>query len=184
VRGPSRVLARRYARALLDVVSETKADPEVVRRELREVSDLLLGNAELARVLQHPAVPVEGKKALLAALWEKTKPLPLLVRLADLLVGRGRIALLPAIADGYRDLWNERRGIIAAEALSAIELPPPQRDALVEALRRASGSAVELSARVEPEVLGGLLVRMGGKTYDGTVRGRLKALRASLVQGR
>ena len=184
MRGPSRALARRYARALLEVVLENKGDPQGLRQELLGVADLLLGNAELARILQHPAVGVDRKRKVLAALWQKAGPGPLLERLVDLLVGRDRLALLPGIAEAYGELWNEHRGVVAAEAVSAVALTKAQRDALAAALQEASGRGVELSARAAPEVLGGLLVRMGGKTYDGTVRGRLQALRASLVRGR
>ena len=66
---------------------------------------------------------------------------------------------------------------MSAEAVSAVALPDPQRQALAAAL----GDAVELRTRVEPQVLGGLLVRVGGKTYDGTVRMRLDALRRRLA---
>jgi len=184
MRGPSRALARRYARALLEVVLENKGDAQALRQELLGIADLLLGNPELARVLQHPAVAVVRKRKVLAALWKKVHPEPLLERLVDLLVGADRVTLLPGIAEAYAELWNEHRGVVAAEALSAVALTKAQRDTLAGALQKAAGRAVELTARAAPEVLGGLLVRMGGKTYDGTVRGRLQALRESLVQGR
>jgi F-type H+-transporting ATPase subunit delta len=73
--------------------------------------------------------------------------------------------------------------VTAAEAVSAVELPPPQTTALASALGKVAGGEVELRSRVDPQVLGGLVVRMGGKTYDGSVRGRLAALRETL-QGR
>lgn len=184
MRGSSRALARRYARALLEVVVEKGADPGALRDELGRADRLLLGSPELARVLLHPAVSAERKKKVLAALWEKARPSPLLARLADVLVDRDRLALLPGIAAAYAERWNERRGVMAAEAVSAAELTATQQDALVGALKRLSGQGVELAARVDPEVLGGLLVRMGGKTYDGTVRGRLRALRERLAEGR
>ena len=182
--GGSHALARRYGRALLEVVVETRADAAALRAELAGAERLLLGTPELARVLLHPALPADRKRRVLAALWEKARPSPLLARLLDLLVDRGRLSLLPGIAAAYAEAWNERRGVAAAEAVSAAELTAAQQDALANALRRASGLAVEVSARVEPEVLGGLLLRMGGKTYDGTVRGRLRALRERLVEGR
>ena len=184
MRGPSRALARRYARALLEVVLENKGDAQALRQELHQAADLLLGHPELARILQDPAVAVARKRKILEALWRKAHPGALLERLVDLLVGADRVELLPGIAEAYGELWNEHRGVVAAEALSAVALTKGQRDALAAALEKASGRTVELSARAAPEVLGGLLVRMGGKTYDGTVRGRLRALRENLVQGR
>lgn len=184
MKGTSHALARRYARALLEVVVEQGADPEALRAELGRAVHLLLGTTELARVLLHPAVSADRKKKVLAALWEKARPSQLLGRLLDLLVDRDRLALLPGIGAAYAEEWNERRGVVAAEAVSAGGLTATQQDALAGALERLSGLGVELSARVEPEALGGLLVRMGGKTYDGTVRGRLRALRERLTEGR
>ena len=183
MRGASGALAHRYARALLEVVIETKADGQAFRIELEEAARIFLGHPELARVLQNPAVGAEVKKKVLAALWATVKPQGLTERLVDLLVARDRLPLLRGIAEAYAEIWNERRGFVAAEAVTALPLSTSQEEALTEALRKGSGLAVDLRARVEPEVLGGLLVRLGGKTYDGTVRGRLGALRARLVQG-
>jgi F-type H+-transporting ATPase subunit delta len=182
VRGASGALAHRYARALLEVVVETKADGQAFRAELEEATRIFLGHPELARVLQNPAIGADVKKKVLAALWASVKPQGLTERLVDLLVARDRLPLLRGIAEAYAEIWNERRGFVAAEAVTALALSTSQEEALTEALRKGSGLAVDLLARVEPEVLGGLLVRLGGKTYDGTVRGRLGALRALLVQ--
>jgi len=161
---------------------ETKADGQAFRTDLEEAARIFLGNPELARVLQNPAVGADIKKKVLAAVWARVKPQELTERLVDLLVARDRLPLMRGIAEAYAEIWNERRGFVAAEAVAALRLSASQKDALVEALRKGSGRAVDLAERVEPEVLGGLLVRLGGKTYDGTVRGRLGALRAMLVQ--
>lgn len=180
MRGGSGALAHRYARALLEVVVETKADGQAVRADLDAAARMFQDHPELLRVLQNPAVGAEAKKKVLSAVWATVAPLGLTERLVDLLVARDRLPLLRGIAEAYAGIWNERRGFVAAEAVTALALSGPQRDALVEALRKGSGLAIDLLERVEPEVLGGLLVRLGGKTYDGTVRGRLGALRALL----
>lgn len=183
MRGASGALAHRYARALLEVVVETGADGQALRTGLEEAARTFLGHPELARFLQNPAVGADIKKKVLAAVWATVKPQGLTERLVDLLVARDRLPLLRGIAEAYAEAWNERRGFVAAEAVSALPLSAAQQEALAEALRKGSGLEVDLLARVEPEVLGGLLVRLGGKTYDGTVRGRLGALRAMLAQG-
>ncbi|MFI5007606.1 MAG: ATP synthase F1 subunit delta [Solirubrobacterales bacterium] len=180
MRGASGALAHRYARALLEVVVETKADGQALRTDLDGAARIFLDHPELLRVLQNPAVGVDVKKKVLSAVWATVAPLKLTERLVDLLVARDRLPLLRGIAEAYAEIWNERRGFVAAEAVTALALSDAQKGALVEALRKGSGLAIDLLERVEPEVLGGLLVQMGGKTYDGTVRGRLGALRALL----
>lgn len=178
-------LARRYARALLDVASSPKlrgkASPETLRTEIEHAGQLLLAHKDLRMVLTHPAVSVDKKKKVVTALWGRQKASALFLRLLELLVSRDRTLLLPAIGEAFTDLWNAQRGVITAEAVSALPLESRQRSALREALGQVTGLEVELRDEVDPSVLGGLRVRMGGKTYDGTVRTQLHALRQRLL---
>jgi F-type H+-transporting ATPase subunit delta len=105
----------------------------------------------------------------------------LLRRLITLLAQRERLLLLPELERVFSQLWNAHRGVVDAEALTVQALSDSQRRALAEALRKLSGREVELTATSAPEILGGLVVRMGGKVYDGSVRGKLRALRERLV---
>jgi len=174
--------ARRYARALLDVALE-KGDPARLREELRTVAGLLRDQRKLALALAHPALRADRRRALVRAMLQGSGASELLGRLMDLLADKGRLALLPAIAAAYEEGFNLQRGVVTAEAVTAQPLSAEQKDSLVAALRAASGRDVELSERVEPATLGGVLVRMGGKTYDGTVRRQLARLRERLVLG-
>ncbi len=179
----SRPLARRYARALLDVslAKPKEGTPEAVRRDLEDMAGLLREHKDLAVVLQNPAVRVEVKKKITSALAARTKPTPVVGRLLGLLAERDRLSLLPTIAELFADAWNAHRGVIAADAVTAVVLEPAQTGALSKALAKAAALEVELRPLVDPHVLGGLVVRMGGKTYDGSVRGRLAALRETLL---
>ena len=91
--------------------------------------------------------------------------------------------LLPAIRSSFHAQWNTRRGVVGAEAISAVALDPAQRKALEEALSKAAEREVELKASTDPSVLGGILVKMGGRSYDGTVRSHLTAVREALAGG-
>lgn len=172
--------ARRYARALLEVAfTSAGGDPGALRRELSEAAALVEDRHDLAEALASPAVPADRKRALVEAVWREASPL--LRRLLTLLVERGRMGLLPALAAAYGELWNAARGVLPAEATCAVPLTGEQRAEVERALGRATGRDVELTAQVDPAVLGGLLVRVGGVVYDGTVRGRLRALRERLT---
>jgi F-type H+-transporting ATPase subunit delta len=175
-----RTLARRYARALLDVAGTGGADAVLaLRDELRAFAPVLAGHAELGAALLHPGVGAEQKQRVLAALAERAGATELLRRLLDLLAVRDRIALLPDVVEAYAGLANAAQGVISAEVVSAASLPEEQKRALGAALR-GGGASVELRERVEPDLVGGLLVRSGGRTYDGSVRTRLAALRRRL----
>ena len=177
---PAQAAARRYARALVDVASAAKA-AEGMRTELAEAAALVTDNPELARALTHPAVPVEKRRRLVAAVWEGHGASPLLVRLLTLLTERGRMGLLPTIEQAYGEIWNARRGVISARAVSAVSLEKDQKDALQAVLARARSREVELVAKTDPSVIGGLTVTIEGRTYDGSVRGRLQVLKQRLT---
>jgi F-type H+-transporting ATPase subunit delta len=171
--------ARRYARALLDVALE-KGDT-ALRQELADLGQLYAEHAELRTVLLHPGVPPDRKTAVVAALL-RGRPSDLLQRLIGLLVQRDRIELLPLIAKAYVRLWNVQKGIVEAEAVSARELDETEARAVSAAAARAmGGTQVELRRRVDASLMGGLLLRMEGRIFDGSVRSRLRALRQRLA---
>lgn len=173
--------ARRYARALLEVAfTSAQADPASLRRELEQAASLLESQRDLSEALASPAVPQPAKREVVDAVWRDASPL--LRRLLAMLVERGRTGLVAAIAATYAELWNAARGVVPAEAISAVPLDPEQLSAVERALGRAARRDVELKASVDPQVMGGLMVRLGGLVYDGTVRGRLRALRERLAE--
>jgi len=177
MRGAEAASARRYARALVEVAA-AKGEADAVRAELRQAVTLLAREKELSAVLAHPGLPAEKRKALVAAVFKDgTEPTR---RLLTLLVERGRLALLPGIEQVYTALHNAQRGVVAAEAVSAVALEESQRQALERAIAATTGRGVELATAVEPAVLGGVVLKMDGRVYDGTVRAQLEALRARL----
>lgn len=178
-----RALARRYAKALLDVASARGKDAVLpLRDELRAFGPLLEGHEALRRALAHPALPAEQKRRVVLALAERAKASPLVKKLVELLSTRDRLLLLPEVAAAYADLANAAHGVVAAEAVSAVPLGSAQRQALGAALAGKGGS-IELVTEVEPALVGGLVVRVFGRTYDGSVRTQLRALRRRLAAG-
>jgi F-type H+-transporting ATPase subunit delta len=177
---PPLAVARRYARALLEVAETKNAAPEIAK-QLADTSALLAQNPDLGRALLNPAIPLEKKRKLVAGVWSRGNPL--LLRLLTLLLERGRLGLLPAVTKAYEDLWNEHRGIVAAEVVSAVPLNPAQREALSKAAQKLAGREVALQASVDTTLRGGAILRMNGRTYDGSVRSQLQRLRAQLASG-
>jgi F-type H+-transporting ATPase subunit delta len=180
LKSASRVVARRYGRALLDVVmAEPQGEgPAAVRSALESSRSLLEENAELRRALTHPGVPAAARKKVVDAVWARAPEA--VKRLIHLLVERDRVPILPAITEAYVEAWNESRDVLAAEGVSAVELDAQQKQALGEALKKAAGKSVELKTRADASVLGGLRVTIGGRTLDGTVATQLHALRRKL----
>jgi F-type H+-transporting ATPase subunit delta len=180
--GGVRTVARRYAHAVLDVALATEAKgqgPADVGQALAGARALVESNSELARTLAHPALPAEARKKVAAAVF---KDAPAVVgRLLALLVERDRIGILGVIEDAYVAAWNEHRGAVRAEAVTASPLAEAQIGALRAALQKATGKDVDVVGRIEPQVLGGLKVFLAGRTYDGTVKSQLEAMRRTLL---
>ena len=172
--------ARRYARALLDVALE-KGEAEALRAELAAMVAVIAAHEELAALLAHPAISAERKRKLVSAVAGRARASDLLTRLLTIMGERDRLDLLPMVTAAYAKLWNAHRGVVAAEAVSATPLDETQTRAVARVLGAATGREVDLSARVDPRLLGGMLVKMEGRTYDGSVRARLLALRRTLA---
>lgn len=182
LKSASRVVARRYARALLDVVMAgpkgATEGPEAVSAALERARARIEEHAELLPALTHPRIPVAARKKVAAAVFADAPEV--VRRLLLLLVERDRVPILPAIAEAYAMAWNEVRGVVAADAVSAVELDSQEKQALGQALEKVAGKVVELHTSVDPSVLGGLRVTLGGRTLDGTVGAQLRALRRRL----
>lgn len=178
MRGAFRGVARRYARAMLEIAREAGTAREM-RRELETAAATLASHPPLQRALLHPALPAERKRRLIAAVFAGGSPL--VQRALDLVASRGRLALLPEIAAEYGRALLASEGIEAAEVVSAQPLAAPEAARIREALIAATGKGIELKTSVDPDLLGGVLVRIGGRHYDGSLRGRLAELKRHLA---
>jgi F-type H+-transporting ATPase subunit delta len=177
VRIGAQTAARRMARALLDV-AERKGEAPAVQAGLRKAAAALRDLPELNSVLGNPALPVERRKRIVAAVFAGSPDLAR--RLLELLVAHDVIGLLPQVEQAYSAQWNARRGVVTAEAVTAVPLDPSLSTALEQAIRKTTGLTAELRGKTDAAVLGGVLLKMEGRTYDGTVQGWLQALRRAL----
>jgi len=176
-------VARRYARALADVAGQQ--DPKTLDRTSREISlaaAVLAGDAQILRFFDDPSIQRDHKDASIATLVRQAKLSDLSARFLAVLIDNRRISALPAIDEALRALRDERLGIVQAEATVAVKPSDNEVKQLREALEKMTGRQVELSVRIDPEVLGGARTRVGSQVYDGTLRSQLAALRRRLAQ--
>ena len=106
------------------------------------------------------------------------------LNLFRLLRRKGRLGLGPSIATYFRELWDEERGIARAAVRSAVALDERQREQIVQQLSEQTGKSVEIEVTVEPALIGGAVIRIGDRLIDGSMRRRLRDLRAQLEQTR
>jgi len=175
-----RAIARRYARALFDV-SLKEADVEQVGRDLASFTDLVQRHADLALVLHNPAVPAPRKRAVVADLIALTRPSsPVVSKLLLLLAERDRLMLLPDLVEAYRERLLDHLRIVRAEVTTAVALPADRTAALRAGLVAATGRDVQLQARVDPAIVGGVVARIGSLVFDGSVVRQLDRMKEQL----
>jgi len=176
----NRTAATRYARALLEVAIKEKADLDQVEGELSSIVDLFTQHPELAKVLLNPVVPVPRKRAAMDALTSRAKLLPMVSKLLGLLAERDRLVLLPDLLGAYRDRLLDHRNVIRAEITTTTALPAERVKAVEASLARATGRTVTLSAKVDPQIIGGAVTRIGSTIYDGSITRQLQRMKDKL----
>jgi F-type H+-transporting ATPase subunit delta len=175
-------VARRYAKALFGLGGDA-AGAERLLAELEELTALASSSEELQRVLFTPIHPRKERRAVVQELGERLELSREMRMFALLLVDENRTAALPGIRAALRELVDEARGRVLASVRTARALHADEVEALRAALARRTGGAVEIEAEVDPELIGGAVVRVGGLLLDGSVRSQLEDLRASLKEG-
>ena len=178
----NRTAATRYARALLDVAIKEQADLSRIDTDLSGFADLLTAHPALGKVLLNPAVPVQGKRAAVEALVARLNPIGIVGKLVVMLAERDRLVLLPDLLSAYRQRVMDLQGVVKAEVTTATELSSERTDAIRSSLARATGRTVTLTSRVDPAIVGGLVARVGGTVYDGSVTSQLKRLKQRLEE--
>ena len=172
--------ARRYAEAAFEVA--LRDDTIEAWRSGLEAAASISSDETVGHMLANPAVALETRIEMADEIFGKVAPRPVL-NLIGLMIRRGRIHELPEVAAELRRLDNARQGITVATATSAAPLSEGEVKALTERLEQSTNGRVELDVQVDPSLLGGLVVRVGDRMIDGSVRGRLERLRNQLVSG-
>ncbi len=172
-------VARNYAEVLYDLAGAS--DAQVEYGELIDaVASAINGSPEIQAVLVSPRVPKAEKSALFAkALGDLPVPF---VRFLQAVVQRGRQGILPEIATAYQELHDQSLNRVRARVTVAREPNEALRKSIAESLSKALGKEVVPSFSVDPAVLGGAIVRVGERVYDGSVRRRMVRLRRSLLK--
>lgn len=178
---PSGVAARRYAQAVFEMADQA-GTLDRWERDLRVLVDAF-GDPAVAAFFASPKVPAEQKHALVRRLLGPDAE-PLALNLAGLLIGRGRFAMLPQLYAAFEESLLARQGIALGDVTTAIPLDDQERAAVQQRLQALLGKEVQLRAHVDPEIIGGIIVRVGDQLIDGSVLSRLRALRERLVTAR
>jgi F-type H+-transporting ATPase subunit delta len=172
-------LAERYAAALFELADERR-ELDAVADDLRQLRAMLADSADLTRLVRSPILSREEQGKAIAALAEHAQ-LSRLVRDFLAVVARNRrLFAVPAMIDAYLHKLAERRGEITAEVTAAQPLSEAQLGSLTEQLRRSLGRRVSVEVRVDPALIGGLIVKLGSRMVDASLASKLRRLQLAM----
>lgn len=173
-------IARRYAGAIFDIGMKQKT----LDRTLEDVQEIakLFSIRKLAYLLREPNIPAERKEAAIRQ-GLASKVLPTSLNLALLVVQRGLVDLMPNIARELHQLVLDYKNEATAQVTTAKQLDKSTQRQVQQALERMTGKKIVLETRVQPNILGGVVARVGDQVIDGSVERRLKLLQQQLLTG-
>lgn len=175
-------LARRYARALIEVGREEGRIDRLAQDIDTFVQTLDLGDAMLRRVLVNPGLTTLERRGVLDAVLARITLDPYVANFLKILVDKNRFEHLDEIALAYRQMADEAANRVRATVVTARSLDASMADRVRGSLAASTGKDIVLTQQVDPSILGGMVVRIGDKVYDASVRARLDSIEAALLR--
>lgn len=169
-----------YANALADIALEQGA-AEPVWKQLSEFGAAFAESAELRTFLATPGVEREVKHGVIEKLAARMSASKIIRNFLFVMVDNQRTPLLPDILEAFQQVIRRRQGVAEAEVSSAVNLNDAQKTQLLQTLERLTSKKIQAKYALEPELLGGAVVRIGDTIYDGSLRSRLNEMRARLT---
>jgi F-type H+-transporting ATPase subunit delta len=173
-------VARRYASALADVALE-RGEAAEIQEELIEWEKMFQANPMLEEVLRNPTIALEQKRWVLIRLIERTRPRPATANFLKILLQNQRLTELHEINQKFAELLDVRAGMVAATVTTARAVPESAQQQLQSKLMTLTGKKVRINFATDPELIGGLVTRVGSTVYDGSVRNHLDQIKAKMA---
>jgi F-type H+-transporting ATPase subunit delta len=174
-------VAERYANALFELALEAKSVP-AVEKDLDQVAALIAESADFARLVRSPVFSSEEQGRAVTAVLDKAGIGGLVANLVKVTAANRRLFAVPDMITAFKRIAAKNRGEVAAEVTSAEPLNAGHVAALKDALKASLGKDVTLDARVDPSLIGGLIVKVGSRMIDGSLRTKLNSLKLAMKE--
>ena len=178
----SQIVAKRYAKALLDLGQED-GKTKTYGQDLADMAALMDTSPELEAALANPAFDLESRQELLSTFLEKLSLSHMAQNFFKLLLDRGRIGEAREIDRVYKELLDEVNGLVRAQVVTAAPLAEDEAKRLQEALKGVAGTDVHIEVSEDPSLIGGVVAKIGDLVLDGSVKSQLDSLKESLRRG-
>jgi F-type H+-transporting ATPase subunit delta len=172
-------LAVRYAAALFELAEEAR-EIDAVAADLAALQSMLDESADLRRFIASPVISRDDHARGILALADTADVSEVTRKFLGLIAAKGRLSALPGMILGFQRQLAKRRGELTAEVVSARPLTDAQSAALAARLKQVVGNEVSVASRVDPALLGGMVVRLGSRMVDSSLRSKLQRLSLSM----
>ena len=176
----SAAMVEPYAEALMSI-AQTHHLTHQIGEDVESILSLLLSSSELQAFLVNPFVKAEGKKTVLRQILQGQVQ-GYFFNFLMLLVDRRRTFLLEAICQHYKALLRQLNNTVLAKVTSTVELSDHQRQQIIEKVKQMTNAAqVELETSLDPDLIGGVIIKVGSQVLDASIRGQLRRISTSLM---
>ena len=172
-------IAARYAAALYELADDARA-LDAVAGDLTALRELIAESADLEKLVRSPVIDREAKARAMEAILEAAGAGDLVRRFIGVVACNNRLFALPAMIEGYLAELARRRGEVTAEVVSARTLSEDQLARLTETLQARVGGRVSVAARTDADLIGGLVVRIGSRMIDASLKSKLERLQYAM----
>ncbi len=172
-------LSGRYATALFELACEANII-DAVAEDLSQLQGMIEESDDLRRLIQSPLFSRESQSKAMATLTQRAGLSEIVCNTVGVIAANRRLFALENVIRDFKTLVSDHRGEIEAEIITAIPLSDGQRALLELALKKATGSSVAITTEVNPELLGGLVVRVGSRMFDSSLRTKLQKLQLAM----
>lgn len=178
------IVARRYARALFAIGKEKGVkDLDSYGKDLNGLMDMVSQSPELIRIFRNPIFTIEEKKAVVAKLLEKGGTGQIVSNFCYLLADKERLAVLPDIVEYFNTLLDVEQGIVRGELVSAVKLKKAKQKTVLKELEEKSGQKLVLDFSTDAAILGGVVLKIGDRVLDASLRAQLGILKDNIKRG-
>lgn len=172
-------IADRYAEAVLDIAEE-KECLDFVKNDIKTVVETFKVNKNLQQFIEHPLVPVKDKKEVVESIFDN-KISPYVINLIKLLLDRNRMFIFEAINESFKKLFNKRFNIALVEVTTAIEIDENIKESLKNKLGEMLSKHIELTTKIDPEIIAGVVIKVEDKVIDGSINACLENIKKQLI---
>lgn len=176
-------IAKRYAKALIEVAEELKKLDRVTQ-DVQLIDSMIRSSRDLQLFLKSPIIREDKKREIIQEIFADSRVDPIILKFILLLVEKKREDLLHDIVKMYQELYDEKVGVVSAEIVTALELNSNEKRNVEKKILELTGAKkVKAIYKVDPSIIGGIMIKIGDTVYDASIKRKIQLLREQLIYG-